>query len=383
MYNTVAMNVFVAVMLIFAAAGFIDKALGGRFGLSESFDRGLGIIPTMLIPIVSVCSVGAEFFHRHIDQVTALSEHLFFDPSMIVGAILAPDLGGYFICREITDSPQMLVLSGVVLGTLLGQATTFQLPVFMASVDNKDHPGMFRGFIVGMIVVPAGLLIAWPMLRMPAGLFLKQFLPILIICMIIAAGLHWKPRGTARVFSTFGHIVNWLYYLMFAVAVLGVFIPRLAYASPKAVEEAVMISFKCAIVAAGALVMSELILKFFRRRIQTLAERIGINEVAAVSLLLTCATSLAILPLFPRMDERGKQIVTAFSMSGSYVFGGSMAFVSNVADGYTVLIFIVTKMACGFISAWVIHRMTGRPPATEAGGGEGSLRSRTGGSDCS
>ena len=351
------MNAFVAVMLIFAAAGFVDKALGGRFGLSEFFERGLGIIPAMVIPIVSVCSVGAEFFSRHTDQVMALSGHLFFDPSMIVGAILAPDLGGYFICEKIAADPQLLVLSGVVLGTVLGQATTFQMPVFMASIDKKDHPGMFRGFIVGMIVVPVGLLIAWPMIGMPAGLFLGQFLPVFLICMVIAAGLRWAPNATGRCFSVFARFVNLMFYFMFAVAVLGIFVPKLAYTSLESVEEAVMISFKCAIVAAGALVMSDLILKFFRRQIQMFADRIGINEVAAVSLLLTCATSLAILPLYPRMDKKGKQVVTAFSMSGSFVFGGSMAFVSNVADGYTVLIFIVTKLVCGAISAWVICRM--------------------------
>lgn len=350
------MNVFVAIMLIFAALGFVDKAAGGRWGLSESFDRGLGIIPAMLIPIVSVCSVGAEFFHRHTDQVAAMSEHLFFDPSMIVGAILAPDLGGYFICREIAASPQLLVLSGVVLGTILGQATTFQLPVFMQSVDREDHPDMFRGFIIGMILVPAGLLAAWPMIGMPAGIFLRQFLPVFVICMIIAAGLHWAPRGTTRFFSAFGHLVNWFYYLLFAIAVIGVFIPFLAYASLESVEEAVMISFKCAIVAAGGLVMSELILKYFRRQIQIIANRLNINEVSAVSLLLTCTTSLAVLPLFPRMDRKGKQIVTAFSMSGSFMFGGSLAFVSNVTNGYTVLIFIVTKLVCGILSAWVIHK---------------------------
>ena len=93
-----------------------------------------------------------------------------------------------------------------------------------------------------------------------------------------------------------------------------------------------------------------------RRQIQIIASRLNINEVSAVSLLLTCTTSLAVLPLFPRMDRKGKQIVTAFSMSGSFMFGGSLAFVSNVTNGYTVLIFIVTKLVCGILSAWVIHK---------------------------
>ena len=63
------------------------------------------------------------------------------------------------------------------------------------------------------------------------------------------------------------------------------------------------------------------------------------------------------MPLFERMDDKGKEVVAAFSLSGSFVIGGSLAFVSNVTTGYNVLIFVVTKLVCGIISAWVIHLM--------------------------
>ena len=344
-------------MLVFASVGFIDKAIGGKWGLAGQFEAGLHTMGVMVIPIVSICTVGTEFIRRHIDQVSALSDHLFFDPSMIIGAILAPDMGGYFISREIAATPELLVLSGVVLGTLLGQAITFQLPVFMASIDKQDYPFMFRGFIVGIIMIPIGLIVAEFMLRMPIGLFMRQFLPILVICLILAACLWKVPEGTTRFFNGLALVVNWLFYVMFAVAVIGLFIPKLAYASLESVEEAVIIVFKSAIIIAGSLVMSELILKFFRRQINAVADKMGINDTAAVSLLMTCATSLAVMPLFGRMDDKGKEVVAAFSLSGSFVLGGSLAFVSNVTDGYTVLIFVVTKFVCAIVSAFVIHLM--------------------------
>ena len=347
-------------MLIFAAAGFADKALGGRWGLSGSFDRGLGIMGTMAIPVVSICTVGTEFIGRHADAMSGLSDTLFFDPTTIIGAILPPDFGGYYIVRAMTDSHDLLVFNGVILGTLLGQAIAFQLPIFMAATDREDHPAVFRGFIVGMVVVPVGLLIGALCIRMPAGLFFRQFLPVLIICLVIAAGLWRAPKKTARIFSVFAQLINWLFYILFAIAVAGIFLPSLAYASMDSVHEALLIVFKCAVVAAGALVMSELILKVFRRQIQRIAARMGINEVSAVSLLMTCATSLAILPLYPRMDPKGKQIVAAFSLSGAYVFGGSMAFVSTVSSGMTVAVFVLVKILCGALSAYIVHR-TYRP----------------------
>ena len=351
------MNVFVAIMLIFAAAGFADKALGSRWGLSESFDRGLGIMPTMVIPVMSICTVGSEFIKRHTDAIAGLSDGLFFDPTTIIGAVLPPDFGGFFIVRGMTDSPELLVFNGVILGTLLGQAISFQLPVFMAATDREDHPHIFRGFIVAIAIVPVGMLAGALCIRMPFGLFLRQLLPVLILCLIIAAGLYFAPSQTARIFAVFAKLVNWLFYALFAMAVIGIFIPSLAYAGQDSVQEALLIIFKCAVVAAGALVMSELILKVFRRQIQKISARIGINEVSAVSLLMTCATSLAILPLYPRMDPKGKQIVSAFSLSGAYMFGGSMAFVSNVTDGFTVAVFVFVKILCGVLSGYIIHRL--------------------------
>lgn len=351
------MNIFVGIMLVFAAVGFIDKALDGRWGLSEHFDRGLQTIAVMVIPVVSICSVGTEFIHRHVGDILQVTDHAFFDPSMLVGVVLAPDLGGYFISREVAAGPELLLLNGVVLATLLGQATTFQLPVFMEGIHREDHPPMFRGFIVGFIMIPAGLAVAQLMIRMPLVLFLKQFLPILGLCVILAACLWVAPMGTARIFALFGKGVQWLFYVLFAIAGLGVFVPSLAYASLESVENAVFIAFKSAIIIGGALVMSELIMKYFKNGIRKFADRLQINEVAAVSLLMTCATSLAVIPLFGEMDPKGKQIVAAFSVSGSFVIGGSLAFLSSVADDFSVSVFIATKLVCGILSAWAIHKL--------------------------
>ena len=44
------MNVFTAIMLIFAAVGLFDKITGGRLVLSKSFDDGLGTIGSMAVP---------------------------------------------------------------------------------------------------------------------------------------------------------------------------------------------------------------------------------------------------------------------------------------------------------------------------------------------
>ena len=35
------MNIFIAIMLVFAAAGLLDEILGGKLGLMPNFEKGL------------------------------------------------------------------------------------------------------------------------------------------------------------------------------------------------------------------------------------------------------------------------------------------------------------------------------------------------------
>ena len=70
----------------------------------------------------------------------------------------------------------------------------------------------------------------------------------------------------------------------------------------------------------------------------------------------------------PAFSKHLEKMLVQGGSNLSFVIGGSLAFVSNVADGYAVLIFVVTKLVCGIISAWVIHRMYSSPPAAAGRG---------------
>lgn len=344
------MNIFTGIMLIFAVIGLIDKTFSLKWGFAESFDKGLATMGPMIIPIVSVCTVAVKFIENHQSIILNATEHLFFDPALIVGAVLAPDMGGYFIAGELTSSRELLILNGVVVATLLGQAVTFQIPVFLSGLNREEHPMAIKGFIAGMITIPAGIIAAQVMMRMDMLLFVKQALPILCLCGLIALGLAKFPGKLIKVFIVFGRLVQASLNILFFIACLCVFVPGVNYVSASDVEAAVFIVFKAAVVISGSLVMSQVILKLFRSKISIIGEKLGINEISLIALLLNCATSLAVIPLFSRMDEQGKIMNAAFAVSGCFVIGGSLGFISGVADGYTVAIFVVSKLVSGICS---------------------------------
>ena len=359
------MNIFTGIMLVFAVIGFADKTFSLKAGLAESFDRGLATMATMVIPIVGVSCVGVGLIQQNEAAIIHAASFFPFDPSMLVGAVLAPDLGGYFIAQQLTSDKAMLALNGIILGSLLGQTITFQLPVYLAGINIEDRKPVLRGFITGFIMVPVGMLAAGVMLGTDFRVFIMNFIPVLIVCIMIAVGIIKAPEGIIRGFSVFARAVQVIINLLFFVTVLGVFVPSLSFVSDETVHEAFIIVFKSSAIICGSLVFSELILKFFRKYIRKLSDRIGINEISAVAMLLNCATSLAILPLISRMDEKGKMFNAAFSVSGTYVLGGQLGFVSSVADGGTVTIFVITKLLCGILSILIMNIIYRRSSRTQ------------------
>lgn len=349
------MNIFTAVMLVFALAGLIDKMFGSKTRLSSSFDQGLLTMGTMTVSIMGVSCVGVEFISNHSDLILSYLSTMPFDPSVIGGMLLAADMGGFAVSSQLTSDAQMLVLNGVVLSSLFGQFVTFQLPVFTSAAKKEELPSILKGFIIGIIVIPLGLVVSGLLLSLDFLTILRQMLPILILCAILAIGLMKASERILSIFQVVVKLTQFLVYALFLLTILGVFIPKMAYAEISSVQEISIIILKSTIVICGSMVLCQLILKFFRAMLQKLALKLGTNEISIVAMLLNCATSLAILPLLGKMDHKGRMLNAAFSVSGAYVLGGQLGFVSSVESASAVTIYLIAKVLCGFTSMLLVH----------------------------
>ena len=79
-------------------------------------------------------------------------------------------------------------------------------------------------------------------------------------------------------------------------------------------------------------------------------QKLGINSTSVMGLLLSLGTSIAMIPLFSQMDRKGKMINAAFSVSGAYVFGGQLGFISSVVDSQGVLVYMISKIVAGVLA---------------------------------
>lgn len=88
-----------------------------------------------------------------------LGDFLFFDPSILIGSLLAPDLGGYSIVEMISKDPNMIVFAGVLLTSTIGATISFQLPIFLNNLEKDDVPSFMQGIAYGLIVLPIVLIL--------------------------------------------------------------------------------------------------------------------------------------------------------------------------------------------------------------------------------
>lgn len=320
------MNGLIAVLLILSAAGLLDQLLGGRLGLADSFDRGVTAMGGLAISLVGIYCLGITAVQQHANILAQLGDVLPFDPSVLVGSLLAPDLGGWSMASGVALSDAMGRFSGVIVSSTLGCAVSFVLPLSLAAIEPKETEDMMRGLLLGIVTLPAALVSGGWLLKVPLGELLRSCAPIILLCGLLCLALWKATTMTTRILLVLGNGVRGLSFFLFALVVFGLFSPNYALVQPKLVQESLVIVLKITAVVCGAMVLSRLILARCTGPIRRVACWLGVNERAVVGLLLSLASSLSMLPLFSKMDRRGKAMNAAFSVCGAFSLGGATGF---------------------------------------------------------
>ena len=151
-------------------------------------------------------------------------------------------------------------------------------------------------------------------------------------------------------------MIKALSYIFFLIVILGLYFPQLQYVELSLVEESLLMVLKMIIIVCGSMVLSEIILKYGSKYIQKIANILDVNKESIIGFILNCASSLAMLPLYSKMNTKGKLMNAAFSVSGAYVFGGQLGFISSVSNE-SVTVYVLIKLICGLLSVVIIQIM--------------------------
>ena len=99
-------DILLLIMAGFAVLGAVDRILGNRFGLGKEFEDGItamGSLALAMLGIICLAPVLAGLLRPVVVPVFRL---LGADPAMFAGSILACDMGGGALAKELTEDPQ-------------------------------------------------------------------------------------------------------------------------------------------------------------------------------------------------------------------------------------------------------------------------------------
>ena len=333
-------------MVLFMALGAVDRIIGNRFGLGEKFEEGIIAMGSLALSMIGIICLAPVLAGLLRPVVVSLYSFLGADPAMFAGTILANDMGGAPLAKELALTPEAGQFGGLIVGSMLGPTVVFTIPVALGIIRPEDHEFLARGVLAGVITIPIGGLVGGIAAGFPLMMVLKNLIPIVLIAVLIALGLAFIPNGMVKGFQVFGRFVIIVITVGLAAAIVEALTGITLIPGMNPIEEGYATVGGIAIVLAGAFPLVFVITKVFRKPLMRLGHLLGMNDIAAAGLVATLANNIPMFQMMGDMDRRGKIINVAFAVSAAFVFGDHLGFTAGF-DAAMIFPMIVGKLVGG------------------------------------
>ena len=330
----------------FAVLGALDRIFGNCFGLGKEFENGLLTMGSLMLAMAGIVTLAPILAAGLRPVVIPAFKLLGADPAMFAGSILACDMGGGALARELSQDPQAAVLGGVITGSMLGATVVFTIPVSLGIVEEKDRPALAKGILCGVVTIPVGVLVGGLTAGFDTAMVLRNLIPIVIIAGLLALGLWRSEKTMIRGFTLFGQFVVVLATLGLAAGIFGELTGLAVLPGMAPISEGIKTVGAIAVVLSGAFPLVFLLTKLLQRPLTAAGRALGINDTAAAGLIASLANSIAAFALLKDMNGRGKVINVAFAVSGAFVFGDHLGFAAGFAPEFLPAL-IAGKLAAG------------------------------------
>lgn len=357
-------QLLIALMALFAVLGALDRIFGGRFGIGKEFESGIltmGSLALAMVGIVCLAPVLAAVLRPVVVPVYRI---LGADAAMFAGSILACDMGGGALARELTQNADAAALGGVITGSMLGATVVFTIPVAMGILDEGDRPAMAKGILCGIITIPAGVLVGGLVAGFPLGMVAQNLIPIVILAALIALGLWRVERAMVRGFELFGKGVVAVSTAGLAAAIVQSLTGWAIIPGMAPIADGFQTVGSIAIVLAGAFPLVAILTRLLQKPLLAAGRHLGINDVAAAGLIASLANSIATFGMVKDMNPRGKVVNIAFAVSAAFVFGDHLGFTAGFAPELLPAV-ILGKLSGGVSAVIVALLLTAKEEESE------------------
>jgi len=350
-------EVIIYVMTVFMALGAIDRIFGNRFGLGEKFEEGILAMGSLALSMIGIIALAPVLANVLRPVVVPLFNLVGADPAVFAGTILANDMGGAPLAKELAQTVEAGQFGGLIVGAMLGPTVVFTIPVALGIIKAEDRPALARGVLAGIITIPVGSFVGGLAAGFDVLMILRNLIPIVVIALLIALGLFLVPNGMVKGFQVFGKIIIIIITVGLAAAIIETLTGITLIPGMASLEEGYLTVGGIAIVLAGAFPLVHVITKVFQKPLMKLGRLLGMNDKAAAGLVATLANNIPMFGMLHEMDGRGKVINVAFAVSAAFVFGDHLGFTAGF-DASMIFPMIVGKLVGGVTAVVVAMFIT-------------------------
>jgi ethanolamine transporter len=353
-------EVVIGIMMFFVVIGAVAAIRDEDSGLGAEFKAGLHSIGPIFIPVAGIMAA-IPYLSVFVERVMGPFFGLFGgSPAMAATTFIAVDMGGYQLAEATAENTDVWLMA-MVAGYMAGATLVFSIPVGLAMLEREDHKYMALGIMSGILTVPIGVLITVGILALTGanlrpdistvsasshefslglGTLLGNLAPLLIVVVLIALGLKFRPQMMITGFIWFGRLLDAGLKIVLAFSIVEYFTgffswvfgawgfdPIIADADDQ--FRALEIAGYIGIMLAGAFPMVWAIKTYLSKPLAVVGGKVGISTEGSAGLLAAAANILALFHLIKSMPAKDKVICIAFSVCSAFLLGDHLAFTAN------------------------------------------------------
>lgn len=370
-------TIVVYIIMACAIAGCLASVIKPESELGQQFVAGIDSIGPIFLPVAGIMA-SAPYLTAFVSAVFGPAySAVGADPAMAATTFIAVDMGGYQLADALAETRESWIMA-MVTGYMAGATIVFSIPVALKMLEKRDRKYLALGVMSGLLAIPIGVLVAsaiiavsHPMVRevvstnadatyqlaLSWGQIGVNLIPLIIICVALAAGLKFKPDTMIKGFIVFGRVMESALKIVFVLVVVEYFTGVWStlfgsfgfdpiIADEEDIFRALEVSGAIGMMLCGAFPMVYLIRRYLAKPLAKIGGAVGLSSDATAGLLAGSANVLALFSMVKDLRAKDKVICMAFAVCCAFLFGDHLSFTANFQPNLIVVV-LAGKLAAG------------------------------------
>lgn len=370
-------TVVVYIIMACAFVGCIASVVKPESELGQQFVAGIDSIGPIFLPVAGIMA-SAPYLTAFVSSVFGPAySALGADPAMAATTFIAVDMGGYQLADALAQTRESWIMA-MMTGYMAGATIVFTIPVALKMLEVRDRKYLALGVMSGLLAIPVGVLVASAIIALADPVIREvvstnaeatyqlalswstiglNLIPLIIICVALAAGLKFKPDAMIKGFIVFGRVMESALKIVFVLVVIEYFTGMFTtvfggfgfdpiIADEEDIFRALETSGAIGMMLCGAFPMVYLIKRYLAKPLAKIGGVFGLSSDATAGLLAASANVLAALAMVKDLKARDKVIVMAFAVCCAFLFGDHLSFTANFQPSLIIPV-LVGKLVAG------------------------------------